>query len=186
MASNESPALGLTAGIEQARALDVLSKVYRPLSRVVTGTPGRRDLLQGTWLGHALHPLLTDLPIGFWTSANTLDLIGGRPARPAAELLTALGVVTAVPTAITGLAEYAALETDRDRRTANVHAVGNAVAVWCYAGSWVARRRGRWATGVALGLAGASVASVAGYLGGHLAAGRQVATRHPAFQEEDD
>jgi uncharacterized membrane protein len=184
MTSNESPAVGLTQRIEQARPLDLVSKIYRPLSGALVGSPGRRDLLQGTWLGHALHPLLTDLPIGFWTSANTLDLLGGRSARPAAELLTALGVVSALPTAVTGLAEYAALETDRDRRTANVHAVGNAVAVWCYAGSWVARRRGRWATGVALGLAGASVASVAGYLGGHLAAGRQVATRHPAFAEE--
>ena len=37
-----------------------------------------KDALSGTWLGHPLHPLLTDLPIGFWTSAFTLDLVGGR------------------------------------------------------------------------------------------------------------
>ena len=37
-----------------------------------------RDLLSGTWLGHPLHPMLTDLPIGFWTSAWVLDLLGPR------------------------------------------------------------------------------------------------------------
>lgn len=171
----------LTQQVEDARALDALAKVFRPLAGAVVADPGRRDLLRGKWLGHALHPLMTDLPIGFWTSANTLDLIGGKRSRPAAELMTGLGVLSALPTALTGWSEYAALDTDRDRRTAGVHAIGNAVAIWCFAGSWVERRRGHWATGVALGLAGASAATAAGLLGGHLAAARRVTTRHPAF-----
>jgi hypothetical protein len=27
-----------------------------------------RDLLEGHWLGHVLHPVLSDVPIGTWTS----------------------------------------------------------------------------------------------------------------------
>ena len=42
-----------------------------------------KDALSGIWLGHALHPLLTDLPIGTWTSAVLLDWLGGgRAPRP--------------------------------------------------------------------------------------------------------
>jgi hypothetical protein len=35
----------------------------RQVSRVVKQGPAK-DLLSGTWLGHPLHPLLTDVPIG--------------------------------------------------------------------------------------------------------------------------
>ncbi|MDH2414586.1 DUF2231 domain-containing protein [Nocardioides sp. CER19] len=172
----------LTQQLEGDASLDSLAEVIRPLADRLVADPERRRLLQGEWLGHALHPLLTDLPIGFWTSANVLDLVGGRAARPAARRLVGLGVACAVPTAITGLAEFAALQVTRDRRTASAHALGNVVALTCYTASWVARRRERWTAGVLLGLAGASAATVGGYLGGHLAAGRRVSTRHPAFR----
>jgi uncharacterized membrane protein len=178
-----SPLIRLARAVEGADALDAVVGVVRPLADALVSDARRRDLLQGRWLGHALHPLMTDLPIGFWTSATVLDLVGGEASRPAAKLLTALGVASAVPTALTGWAEFAGLGTDRDRRTASVHAIGNGVAIWCYAGSWAARRRGRWSRGVALGLAGASVASVAGFLGGHLSEGRKVSSRHPAFRD---
>lgn len=179
----EGPLVRLTEAVEGATALDGLSAGLRPLATALVADPARRDLLQGKWLGHALHPLLTDLPIGFWTSANVLDVLGGTSARPAARMLTGLGVASALPTAVTGLAEWAGLRTERDRRTASAHALGNVVALTCYTASWAARRRGRWATGAALGLAGASFATASGYLGGHLAAARQVSTRHPAFEE---
>ena len=32
------------------------------------------ELLRSGLIGHALHPLLTDLPLGFWTAATALDL----------------------------------------------------------------------------------------------------------------
>jgi len=181
--ATQSPLVRFTEAIEGAGALDAVARTVRPLADALVADPTRRDALRGKWLGHALHPLMTDLPIGFWTSANVLDLVGGPAARPAARKLTGLGVLTAVPTAITGWAEFAALGTDRDRRTASAHAIGNAVAIWCYTGSWMARRRGNDRAGVALGLAGATVASVAGLLGGHLAAARRVATRHPDFED---
>jgi nitrite reductase/ring-hydroxylating ferredoxin subunit/uncharacterized membrane protein len=140
----------------------VADGVRRALDRQPT-----KDILSGTWLGHPLHPLLTDLPIGFWTSAFMLDLVGGRRSRRAATQLVAWGVVAAVPTAVTGAADWGDT-TGAPRRVGLVHAAANTAALGCYAASWWARVRGRHGRGVALALAGASAATVGGYLGGHL------------------
>ena len=69
---------------------DALDGIAEPLADTVKKLipPGRlKDLLSGTWLGHQLHPLLTDIPIGAFTGATVLDLVGGRRAQPAANLL---------------------------------------------------------------------------------------------------
>src|SRR5436853_7907312 len=66
-----------------------------------------KDFLSGTWLGHAAHPVLTDLPIGSFTSALALDLLGGEDAG--AQTLVGLGILSALPTALTGLSELADL-----------------------------------------------------------------------------
>jgi uncharacterized membrane protein len=127
-----------------------------------------RDALQGTWLGHPLHPLLTDLALGFWTSGFVLDFVPGKRFRPAADLMYLLGTVSAVPTVAAGLADW--IELDRPRqRTGVVHAGANAVATGLYAWSLAARARGRRGRGVLLALGGATAATVGGYLGGHLA-----------------
>jgi uncharacterized membrane protein len=177
-----NPLVRFAESVEGAAALDGVVAQVRPVAGALVSSPTRRDALQGAWLGHAVHPLLTDVPIGFWTSACTLDLVGGEAARPAARVLTGLGIVASLPTAVTGLAEWAGLTTQRDRRTATAHALGNVAALTCFTGSWLARRSGHWGAGAALGLAGASFASVSGFLGGHLSEARKVSSRHGAFQ----
>jgi uncharacterized membrane protein len=146
----------------------VVRKV-RPFAEALVADPARRDLLRGTWLGHPLHPVLTDLPIGLWTSAVTLDLVGGPAARPAATRLVGLGLLAAAPTAWSGWADWTALEQPQ-QRVGVVHATTNALAVVLFASSWLARRRGDPRRGRALGLAASSALGVGGYLGGHLAA----------------
>ena len=143
-----------------------------------------KDTLSGTPLGHALHPLLTDLPIGTWTSATLLDVVGGRAARPASRRLIAAGVLAAVPTAATGLNDWADTTPADDgvRRIGAVHAVANVVALGLYAASWSARRRGRQRDGVALGLAGMGALTVGGHLGGHLAYAKAVGVDQTAFE----
>ena len=40
-----------------------------------------KNFLNGTWLGHPLHVILTDVPIGAWTTAlvfDALELVSGR------------------------------------------------------------------------------------------------------------
>jgi nitrite reductase/ring-hydroxylating ferredoxin subunit/uncharacterized membrane protein len=144
-----------------------------------------KDALSGTWLGHTLHPMLTDLPIGCWTSAFVLDLVGGRAARPAAQRLVGLGILTAVPTAVTGASDWSDTAGETTRLGA-VHAASNTVALACYGASWLARRRGRHARGVALGLLGAGAATVGGYLGGHLVTALGVGVDQTTFSTGSD
>jgi uncharacterized membrane protein len=180
--SSPPPTVALTERLEQATALDPVVSALRPLAAALVDDPARRDLLRGTWLGHALHPLMTDLPIGFWTSALVLDAIGGPEARPAARRLVALGLLTAGPTALTGWAEWSATD-EREQRVGVVHAASNVVAIVLFLGSWRARRRLEHGRGKALGLAAASALGLGGYLGGHLVSARKVSSRHPVFDE---
>ena len=139
-------------------------------------------MLRGDWLGHAVHPIATDVVIGTWLSASVLDLVGGRAARPAAQRLVATGLLAAGPTAWTGWAEWSQAG-QRERRVGLVHAASAAVSIGVYAASWRARNRGHHVSGAALALAGSSVMGAAAYLGGHLAIARGVGSHHEAFTD---
>src|SRR3954470_22209028 len=143
-----------------------------------------KDVLSGTPLGHALHPFLTDLPIGTWTSATLLDLVGGRAAQPAAERLIASGILAAVPTAASGLNDWADTTPADDsvRRVGAIHAVANVAALALYTASLAARRRDNHGRGVALGLAGIGALTLGGHLGGHLSYAKAVGVDRTAFE----
>ncbi|MDA0167033.1 Rieske 2Fe-2S domain-containing protein [Solirubrobacter ginsenosidimutans] len=144
-----------------------------------------RDALSGTWLGHALHPLLTDVVIGSFLSATLLDLLGGDDTGRASERLIAVGLVTAAPTVASGLSDWA-LTVDGDRRARPVglvHASANLTATALYAASLAARRRGAPGRARLLSLTGGAALSVGGLLGGHLAFTRGVGVNETAFDE---
>ncbi|HEX8769688.1 MAG TPA: DUF2231 domain-containing protein, partial [Acidimicrobiales bacterium] len=151
--------------VERICASDVLDKVAAPLAdavqKVVPHGPVK-DVFSGTWLGHPLHPMLTDVTIGAWTSAFMLDIVGGTKARRAADSLVGIGVVSALPTAAAGLSDWSDLYGD-ERRIGVVHAVGNVTAVAFYSLSYVARRRGKRLRGLAWGFLGATAATGSGY-----------------------
>ena len=172
-----------TLRLEETAALDRPVQALEPTIRAAFGSGTRGAVLRGEWLGHAVHPLLTDVVLGTWTSASLLDLVGGRDSSAAAQRLVGAGLLAAGPTAWTGWAEWSAAGS-REKRVGLVHAVTNAVAIDLYAASWFARRRGRHAAGVRRALAGAAVSGVGGYLGGHLAAARKVASHDPAFNDD--
>jgi uncharacterized membrane protein len=178
--SNSPATVTLVERLESASALDPMVQRVRPLAEALVANPARGDALRGTWLGHALHPLMTDLPIGFWTSALVLDLAGDPTSRPAATRLVGLGLLTALPTAVTGWAEWATIG-QREQRVGVVHATSNVVAILLFTASWRARRRGAYPRGKSLGLAATSVLGFGGFLGGHLESARKVSSRHPAF-----
>lgn len=140
----------------------------------------RKDALSGTLVGHPVHPPLTDLPIGFWTSAWVLDLIGGHQSRHAARRLVGLGVLSAIPTAVTGASDWGDT-TGAARRVGLVHAVANSTALICYGASWLERHRGRHGAGVAWGWVGATAATAGGFLGGHLVNALGVGVDNTAF-----
>lgn len=141
-----------------------------------------KDAVSGTWLGHALHPVLTDLPIGFWTSAWMLDLIGGKRSANAARMLVGLGIVSAVPTAVTGASDWSDTVAP-EKRVGLVHATANSIALACYVVSFVHRVRGRRAKGVLWGWSGAAAATVGGALGGHLVNALGVGVDNTTFDD---
>ena len=168
--------------ITQAEGLD---KVAEPLSNAVSTVIRHgvvKDALSGTWMGHPLHPLLTDVTIGAWTSAFVLDVFGSESAEEAADTLVGVGVASAVPTVLSGYSDWADLY-GAERRLGLVHALSNAGAIACYGLSWLARRRGDRSRGLALSFLGATVATVGGYLGGHLAYRQGVNVDRNAWHE---
>jgi uncharacterized membrane protein len=175
-----NPLVRGTLAVERAQWLDHVVKVVEPVASAVVASPGRRDLLQGRWLGHSAHPLLVTVPVGVWTGVSTLDVVGGSRTHEACRTLTGLGVLVAVPSALTGLAEWAGTNP-RDRRTATVHALVNAAGLVLYTRSWLARRREQHRRGALLAATGSVFIGVGGFLGGHLTEARKVGSHHPAF-----
>ncbi len=171
---------------ERIEQLDILDSISEPLQQAVrTAVPQEsqlKDLLSGTWLGHPVHPPLTDLVIGAWTSALLLDLLGGEDAEQAADRLVAAGVLAAVPTAAAGLSDWAELRGG-SRRVGSVHAIGNTSALALHAVSLAARRRGDRRRGVVLSAAGYALASFSAWLGGHLSFGKGVGVNQTAFED---
>lgn len=171
-----------TTRLEDTAALDPLVHAAAPFVRAAFGSGTRGEVLRGDWLGHAVHPVLTDVVLGSWTSATLLDLVGGAGSRAAAQRLLGLSLLAVGPTAWTGWAQWSEADT-REQRVGLVHAATNGTAIALYAASWNARRRGQHGSGVRRGLLGAAVAAAGSYLGGHLATARKVGTRHPAYDE---
>ena len=167
MPTSWDPAV-LMERVEGAASLDRLAD---PLRDAVGRLPQQaRSILEGQWLGHPLHPLLTDLPIGFWTTSWLLDLTVPKRAARTSTAMVGLGVAAAIPTMAAGLTDWAKLSRGK-RRVGLVHLGLNVVATAAYASSFTARVGGRRRHGIALGMLGAAVASASGYVGGHLAFG---------------
>ncbi|MER5716233.1 Rieske 2Fe-2S domain-containing protein [Streptomyces sp. NPDC002132] len=143
------------------RLIDTLQSGIRslPLGR-------GRDLLHGRWLGHPVHPLLVQVPVGSWMSAAVLDMRPGRSRE--AGLLVGVGLAAAAPAALAGAVDWAELHREQSR-VGLVHAVANWAAVGLYATSLVCRVKGRTAAGRAYGFLGLTAVGVGGMLGGHLA-----------------
>lgn len=146
-----------------------------PIGRTVADAAAPLDdgplgpMLRGEQLGHRAHPMLTDLPIGFFTSAAVVDLIGGKAGRTVARRLIGLGLLSAVPTAMAGAVDYRSASSDpRVRRVGVVHGLGNVGVMLLYFRSWRSRRRGHHLRGLLWGALGAGAATFTGYLGGHL------------------
>jgi uncharacterized membrane protein len=162
------------ASLEANTRLDPIASRGANLAGRISGRAG--EALRGNWLGHAVHPLLTDFPLGCWIGAGLLDLFGGSASRKAAQRLVGLGLLAVPPTVATGVADYATVTSERSRRVGVAHAAGNGIVTGLYLLSWRARRQGRHAPGVSWALAGGALAWITGYLGGHLSFARQEGT----------
>jgi nitrite reductase/ring-hydroxylating ferredoxin subunit/uncharacterized membrane protein len=171
----------VAAKIEHATWLDPAAETVAGLVRRVLPRGPVRDIASGTPLAHPVHPALVAIPIGSWSAATYLDLIGGKQHQQAACQLVGLGNLAALPTAITGANDWAYTQ-GAERRVGFVHALLNDVALSLFVGSWWVRRRGHPLEGIALSLAGSGVMSAGAWLGGHLAYALGVGVDTTAFQ----
>ena len=103
-----------------------------------------RNVLHGTWLGHPLHPLLTDVPLGAWSTATIFDLYelstGDETFSPGADAAVGIGLIGAGAAAVPGLNDWQ-FTNDKPKRVGALHAILNIGATLCYLGSWFQRRK---------------------------------------------
>jgi nitrite reductase/ring-hydroxylating ferredoxin subunit len=153
--------MSLMTYLERAKGLDRLTAPVQRAARLLP--PGRaRDALHGVWLGHPLHPVLVQVPIGTWLSASLLDAWPGN--ERASRRLVLAGLAASLPAALAGTADWSE-QHEQQMRTGLVHAAANAAAAALYAASLAAPAR----PAAALRLAGLTVAGAGGFLGGHIA-----------------
>ncbi|HEX9500638.1 MAG TPA: DUF2231 domain-containing protein, partial [Thermoanaerobaculia bacterium] len=125
------------------RSAEPLQKAVR---EAFAGDAGRevKNFLHGTWLGHPLHPVLTDIPVGAWTAALALDALEGISGRKecgsAADLAIGVGLLGAVGSAITGITDWSETD-DPGRRTGLLHGLLNIAATSLYATSLFMRKK---------------------------------------------
>jgi len=146
-----------------------------------------KNILHGTWLGHPLHPVLTDIPVGAWSLAaifDTLEITGSKKYKKAADVAVAVGLVGALGSAVTGLTDWSGTD-GKKRKIGLMHAMLNVTGTALYGTSLALRSKNKTRdTGIALSFAGLGIVSLAAYLGGHLVFGEQVGVDHTATSDD--
>jgi len=179
--------------LERQEWLDAASE---PTQRAVTsainagGATGRKldDFLNGVWLGHPLHPMLVEIPIGAWSVTLVLDTLEalntGETARQyalGADTSLIIGLLGAVGSAATGLTQWQYTD-GQARRLGIVHAALNTAATALYTTSLICRKAGARRAGFWTGLLGYAVVSVSGYIGGELSYTHRIGVDHAPEQ----
>ena len=178
----------VTALIERQEWLDpVGDQIQKGVTAAfeAAGEPGQqiKNALHGTWLGHPLHPAITDVPIGAWTAAVVLDAMdnirGGDSFGPAADAAIGIGLVGAVASAVTGLTDWTATD-GRARKIGLTHGLMNTVGALLFTTSYVMRKNDNREAARGFSMLGFAVAMGAAYLGGKLVFDEQVGVNHAA------
>ncbi len=170
--------MSLLGVLDRIADLPTIDRAIEPARKAVASLPQLvKDALHGTWLGHPLHPVLAQVPVGTWVSAGVLDLVPAT--RPAAAVLIGTGVAAAVPTAMSGAADWSEQEIGV-RRLGAVHAVANSVALGLYVGSLVARAKGAGTLGRVLSYTGLGLAGGSAAIGGHMSYAQSSGASHAA------
>ncbi len=159
--------------LERAEWLDRPAAAARSLVQRVLRHQGLKDALHGVWLGHPFHPGAAQFTLGSLTSAALIDAVRGP--RSGSTGLIAAGLATALPTAVSGWADFADAHEDQ-QRVGIVHAASNGTAISLFVAALVARARGR--SGRLASVAGGVVAGIGAVLGGHLGYRQALGANH--------
>ena len=167
---------------------DFLQKVVAGAYKAL-GKPGRdlKTLANGTWLGHPLHPVLTDIPLGAWTLAVLFDIIylfkGTHGWISAADLAVFVGLLGALGSALTGYTDWSTT-FGRERRVGIAHGLLNTAVIVVYLVSLIIRvTHGSRGLAIVLALIGYGIVITAASLGGDLVFSIGTGVNHHAWQE---
>src|SRR5439155_20305253 len=143
------------------------------------------DILNGTWLGHALHPVFTDIPIGAWSATMLLDLAWfndeSEGVARGADIAMTLGIVGATAAAVTGVTDWSDLD-GTDRRVGLMHGLLNTSILLTNISSLVFRLTGRRRAGVTLSTVAFLASLFTAYLGVKLSFAKGIPVTHDARQ----
>lgn len=161
--------------LEENPLLGRVAEAFDAPVGALLGSGPLSDALRGRAVGHAVHPLLIQVPLGAMLSAGVLDLTQGARAGSQSRLLMGVTCLAVVPAALSGWAEWANAD-DRTKRVGIAHAALNITGALASVASYLVRRR-RWSPTAAVltGLAGVAF-SGGGMLGGHLSLVRKYAS----------
>jgi nitrite reductase/ring-hydroxylating ferredoxin subunit len=171
-----------------------LEEIAKPLSQAVrdvyesAGPIGAeaKNAMHGVWLGHPLHPVFTDLPLGAWTAALAIDACanGDRGMRRAATVAMGVGLLGAAGAAVTGLTDWS--ETSgRARREGLLHGLLNIAATAFTTIAYVQRLNSSREDGRACAWTGYAIALGSAYLGGDLVYGQRVGVNHAVTDQPE-
>jgi nitrite reductase/ring-hydroxylating ferredoxin subunit/uncharacterized membrane protein len=181
-----------TSLIDRIPGLDKLGNtLVSSLHNVVKSNPVTEnvtDVLHGKQAGHPIHPIITDITVGAWLLGSTFDIVSlvkpTKSNRHIADTLLGIGTASAIPTALTGAADYSSLPKEAVR-VGTLHGLLNVAGFALYGASLISRKAGKRELGVGLSLLGLGVVTASGYLGGDLVYRYQVGVnRNPIDPEE--
>ena len=186
---------GITQSIiDQQKWLDDVSDAIQPLIVDLyknTGEAGHvaKDLLNGVWLGHPLHPVVTDVPIGAWTMSQVFDVLsmargGDHSLDSASDITLGMGIVAALGAAVTGLNDWSDIDTGSRRRIGIAHGLLNVAGLTLNLGS-LAIRLGGGNRGFArmLSTGGYLITALAAFVAGELIFNLGTSINRNAFVE---
>jgi nitrite reductase/ring-hydroxylating ferredoxin subunit/uncharacterized membrane protein len=174
-----------------------LDKLSSPLQRLIAqlyGQPGQpsykvKDVLNGVWLGHTLHPVLVTVPLGAWTTTMLLDLAWlsdqNEGTARSADMTMWLGLAGAGVSAVTGATNW--VDTDGpEQRTGMLHALLNSGATVLNLTSALMRLGGRRRSAITLSSTAYLISLYSAYLGGELSYSSGVGVNHVAWEGGSD
>ena len=180
--------------VERQTWLDKLAAPFQSWLLKLYGQPGEpnravKDMLNGTWFGHPLHPALTDVPLGAWSGTILLDLVwlGSEDESIArsSDLTLILGLLGATGAAVTGVTDWSDLD-GTDRRVGFMHGLLNGSVALMNLASLVLRLTGRRRAGVTLSTVGYITSLFSAYLGGELVFAKGIGVNHVAWEGGPD
>jgi nitrite reductase/ring-hydroxylating ferredoxin subunit len=137
------------------------------------GRPGKllQDFLNGSWLGHSLHPVVVDVVVGGSTAATLLQVLtwlGVADLHVALVWVVGLTWLAALSAIVTGLTDFKDTAAGDERNMVGLHGLTNIIATLLLVGAFVGLLWGADAIAGWLIVAGFLVLSVGAFIGGHV------------------